>query len=74
MVDIQRQETKSYYARVNDVKRQLDRGLEDSEQKRRKKDELSNQVIIAQDRLELQEKEGSGAEGCVQGTDRYKDE
>lgn len=51
-------ETKSYYARVNDVKRQLDRGLEDSEQKRRKKDELSNQVIIAQDRLELQEKEG----------------
>lgn len=51
-------ETKSYYARVNDVKRQLDRGLEDSELKKRKKDELSNQVIIAQDRLELQEKEG----------------
>ncbi len=51
-------ETKSYYARVNEVKRQLDRGLEDSELKKRKKDELDSQVIIAQERLELQDKEG----------------
>ena len=64
-------ETKSYYARVNDVKRQLDRGLEDSEQKRRKKDELSNHSA---GQIRAAGKGRSGAEGCVQGTDRYKDE
>lgn len=51
-------ETKSYYARVNEVKRQLDRALEDSEAKNKKMADLNNQVTIAQEKQELQEKQG----------------
>lgn len=50
-------ETKSYYARVNDAKRQLDRALEDSIAKKRRVEELNNQAAIAKDKKEFEEKQ-----------------
>ena len=40
------QETKSYYARVNEVKRQLDRASEEAGVRERKNQELLNQIYL----------------------------
>lgn len=50
-------ETKSYYSRVNDVKRQLDRSLEESEMRHKKCNELSNQVMILEEKSAAMQKQ-----------------
>lgn len=47
------QETKSYYARVNEVKRQLDRALEEAGVRERKNQELLNQIYLTKEKIEM---------------------
>lgn len=47
------QETKSYYARVNEVKRQLDRASEEAGVRERKNQELLNQIYLTKEKIEM---------------------
>ena len=47
------QETKSYYARVNEVKRQLDRASEEAGVRERKNQELLNQIYLTNEKIEM---------------------
>lgn len=47
------QETKSYYARVNEVKRQLDRASEEAGVRERKNQELLNRIYLTKEKIEM---------------------